>query len=413
MPLKDAHCRNAKPQEKTYRLYDEQGLYLEVQVNGGRYWRLKYRFQGKEKRLALGVYPSIGLLDARRQRDAAKELLANGQDPSLHKRMAKLVSRLDHQHTFQSVAQQWLAVREQSWTPEYTRTVKQRLELNAYPWLGKLPITAINTPILVENLQRIIKRGASETARRVAQLYKQIFEFAEAAGITNPNQIGNLARTLPAKHVKHFAAVTDAEQLGKLIAAMDSYTGTFPVCCALKLAPMLFCRPGELRQMEWAEVDLDAGDWLIPGRKMKGVVVKKADRPDHLVPLSRQAVSVLRELLPLTGRRRYVFPCARGGERPMSNNAILSALRRLGISSDETSGHGFRATARTLGAEVLGFRPDLLEHQLAHTVHNPLGRAYDRTTFLNERRNLMQSWSDYLDLLKRNAELEACQQPKG
>lgn len=186
MPLKDTNCRNAKPQDKPYRLYDEQGLYLEVQPNGGRYWRLKYRFLGKEKRLALGVYPEVGLQDARRKRDDARALLSSGQDPSLQRRMAKVVSQLDHQHTFESVAKQWLAVRESSWDPEYTRTVRQRLELNAYPWLGKLPISSISTPMLVENLQRIIKRGARETARRVAQIYKQIFEFAEAAGITPP-----------------------------------------------------------------------------------------------------------------------------------------------------------------------------------------------------------------------------------
>jgi integrase len=400
MPLKDTNCRNAKPQDKPYRLYDEQGLYLEVQPNGGRYWRLKYRFLGKEKRLALGVYPEVGLQEARSKRGDARAQLAGGHDPSLQKRMAKVVSQLDHQHTFQSVAQQWLQVREQSWAPDYTRTVRQRLELNAYPWLGPLPIRAISTPILVENLQRIIKRGASETARRVAQIYKQIFEFAEAAGITPSNQIGNLSRTLPSKRVKHFAAVTDPKQLGTLLKAMDGYTGTLPVCCALKLAPLLFCRPGDLRHMEWLEVDLDAGEWLIPGHKMKGLTTNKQDRPDHLIPLSRQAVAILRDLKPLTCQHKYVFPSARGGDRPISNNAVLSALRRMGISGDEMTGHGFRATARTVGAEILGLRPDLLEHQLAHTVKNPLGRAYDRSSFLPERREMMQVWSNYLDEIK-------------
>lgn len=403
MPLKDINCRTAKPQDKTYRLYDEQGLYLEVQPNGGRYWRLKYRFLGKEKRLAFGVYPEVGLQDARRKRDEARVQLAAGNDPSLQKRMAKALSQLDHQHTFESVAQHWLAVRESSWDPEYTRTVTQRLELNAYPWLGKLPISSITTPLLVENLQRIVKRGAAETARRVAQIYKQIFEFAEAAGITPPSQIGNLSRTLPAKRVKHFAAVTDPKKLGALLNAMDAYNGTLPVCCALRLAPLLFCRPGDLRHMEWAELDLDAGEWVIPGTKMKGLTINKQDRADHLVPLSEQAITVLRELRPLTGRHRYVFPSARGGSRPMSNNALLAALRRMGISGDEMTGHGFRATARTIGAEVLGLRHDLLEHQLAHSVKNPLGRAYDRTSFLIERREMMQVWADFLDTLKGNA----------
>ncbi|HIE4418197.1 TPA: tyrosine-type recombinase/integrase [Pseudomonas aeruginosa] len=400
MPLKDINCRNAKPQDKTYRLYDEQGLYLEVQPNGGRYWRLKYRFLGKEKRLAFGVYPEVGLQDARKKREEARAQLTAGHDPSLQKRMAKAVSHFDHQHTFASVAQHWLSVRESSWAPEYTRTVKQRLELNAYPWLGKLPISSITTPMLVENLQRIVKRGAVETARRVAQIYKQIFEFAEASGITPAHQIGNLSRTLPAKRLRHFAAVTDPAKLGELLNALDRYSGTLPVCCALKLAPLLFCRPGDLRQMEWAEIDLEAGDWLIPGAKMKGLTTNKQDRPDHLVPLSTQALAVLRELQPLTGRRQYVFPSGRGGDRPMSNNAVLAALRRMGVSGDEMTGHGFRATARTIGAEVLGFRLDLLEHQLAHAVRNPLGRAYDRTSFVSKRREMMQSWSDYLDSLK-------------
>lgn len=403
MPLKDTNCRNAKPQDKPYRLYDEQGLYLEVQPNGGRYWRLKYRFLGKEKRLALGVYPEVGLQEARRKRDDARALLAGGQDPSLQRRMAKVVSQLDHLHTFESVATQWLSIRESSWDREYTRTVRQRLELNAYPWLGKLPISSISTPIVVENLQRIIKRGARETARRVAQIYKQIFEFAEAAGITPRSQIGNLSRTLPARRVKHFAAVTDPKKLGVLLNAMDNYSGTFPVCCALKLAPMLFCRPGDLRHMEWTELNLEAAEWLIPGAKMKGLTVNKQDRADHLVPLSEQAISILRDLKPLTGRHRYVFPSARGGIRPMSNNAILAALRRMGISGDEVTGHGFRATARTIGAEVLGLRHDLLEHQLAHSVRSPLGRAYDRTSFLGERRELMQVWANYLDGIKANA----------
>ncbi|PTQ68168.1 integrase arm-type DNA-binding domain-containing protein [Pseudomonas sp. GV071] len=406
MPLKDINCRNAKPQDKTYRLYDEQGLYMEVQPNGGRYWRLKYRFLGKEKRMAFGVYPEVGLLDARRKRDEARAQLAAGHDPSLQKRMAKAVSQFDHQHTFESVALHWLAVRESSWDPEYTRTVKQRLELNAYPWLGKLPISSISTPLLVENLQRIVKRGAAETARRVAQIYKQIFEFAEAAGITPSHQIGNLSRTLPAKRVKHFAAVTDPKKLGALLNVMDNYSGTFPVCCALKLAPLLFCRPGDLRHMEWSELDLEAGEWLIPGAKMKGLTVNKHDRADHLVPLSEQAIAVLRELKPLTDRHQYVFPSARGGSRPMSNNALLAALRRMGISGDEMTGHGFRASARTIGAEVLELRHDLLEHQLAHSVRNPLGRAYDRTTFLKERREMMQVWANYLDTIKANATRE-------
>lgn len=400
MPLKDTNCRNAKPQDKPYRLYDEQGLYLEVQPNGGRYWRLKYRFLGKEKRLALGVYPEIGLQEARSKRGDARAQLAGGHDPSLQKRMAKVVSQLDHQHTFESVAKQWLTVRESSWDQAYTRTVRQRLELNANPWLGKLPISSISTPMLVENLQRIIKRGASETARRVAQIYKQIFEFAEAAGITSHNQIGNLSRTLPAKRVRHFAAVTDPKQLGALLNALDGYTGTLPVCCALKLAPLLFCRPGDLRRMEWLEVDLDAGEWLIPGHKMKGLTTTKQDRPDHLIPLSRQAVAILHDLKPLTCRYKYVFPSARGGDRPMSDNAVLSALRRMGISGDEMTGHGFRATARTIGAEVLGFRIELLEHQLAHCVKNPLGRAYDRTTYVTERHEMMQVWANYLDSIK-------------
>lgn len=263
MPLKDTNCRNAKPQDKPYRLYDEQGLYLEVQPNGGRYWRLKYRFLGKEKRLALGVYPAVGLQEARRKRDDARAQLAGGHDPSLQRRMARAVSQLDHQHTFESVAKQWLAIRESSWDPEYTRTVRQRLELNAYPWLGKLPISSISTPMLVENLQRVIKRGARETARRVAQIYKQIFEFAEAAGITPPNQIGN-ARYLE-------------ERIGELIATRPQVRHLVLMCPGVNLIDA-----SALDSLEAIAERLPSAGVQLHLSEVKGPVMDQLKRSDFL-----------------------------------------------------------------------------------------------------------------------------------
>ncbi|MBQ1784260.1 MAG: integrase arm-type DNA-binding domain-containing protein [Gammaproteobacteria bacterium] len=405
MALTVAACKNAAPKDKPYKLTDERGLYLEVAPGGAKYWRLKYRFAGKEKRLAFGVFPEVGLADARAKRDEARRLLADGQDPAAVKKAQRQAVIRDTTNSFRAVAERWLAVRQQEWAPKHTRTVEQRLAGNILPWLGDKPIHQISTPDVAEVLERAAKRGAIETAHRLAHIIKGVFAYAEAAGVVQTNQIGAITKTLPSRQPKHLAAATTPAELAPMLRAIDGYHGTFVVSCALKLAPLLFCRPGELRHMEWAELDLEAGEWVIPGAKLKGLTVRKSDRDAHLVPLSHQAVEILRQLQPLTGRGRYVFPSARDSKRPMSDNAVLSALRRLGIEKSEMSGHGWRATARTIGAEVLNFRPDLLEAQLAHTVKDANGRAYNRTTFAAERRDMMQRWADFLDSIKTGADV--------
>lgn len=400
MPLTVVACKTAPSRDKAYKLSDGHGLYLEVTPTGAKYWRWKYRFGGKEKRLAFGVFPTISLAEARLKREDASRLLAQGIDPSAAKQAKRQAAITETKHSFRAVAESWLAVKTPEWAPSYTRTVLQRLENNLFPWIGDKPITKLTTPELVELLRQTVERGANDTAHRLALIVKAIFTYAEAAGIVEPHQIGNIGKTLPTRQGKHFAAATTPATLAPLLRAIDGYQGTFVVCCALKLAPLVFCRPGELRHMEWAEVDLEAREWVIPGSKIKGATTRKHLRDPHLVPLSRQAVAILQQLRPLTGRGRWVFPSARGGDRPMSDNATLSALRRMGIEKSEMTGHGWRATARTIGAEVLNFRLDLLEAQLNHCVRDPLGRAYNRTTYSAERHEMMQRWSDYLDLLK-------------
>ena len=400
MPLTVVECKTAKPTASNQKLSDGQGLFLLVTPTGAKYWRLKYRFGGKERLLALGVFPEVGLAEARAKRDQARRLLADGQDPAAEKKAKQQAAIIDDATRFRAVTERWLAVRKQEWAPKHTRTVVQRLASNILPWLGDRPIDKITTPEVVEVLARAANRGAIETAHRLAHIIKGVFAYAEAAGLVQPGQLGAITNTLPSRQPKHLAAATTPAELAPMLRTIDGYHGTFVVSCALKLGPLLFCRPGELRHMEWTEIDLAASEWVIPGAKMKGLTVRKADREDHLVPLSRQAVEILRQLQPLTGRGPYVFPSARTAGRPMSDNAVLSALRRLGIEKEEMSGHGWRATARTIGAEVLGFRPDLIDAQLGHTVRDANGRAYNRTTFAAERHEMMQIWADFLDKLK-------------
>lgn len=405
-PLTAIQCKSAKSAGKPYKLSDGGGLYLLVSASGSKSWWMKYRISGKDMApLALGSYPAVSLADARARRDEAKRMLSEGKNPAAIRMAQQQEAVSDVENSFQAVAERWLAIKAPEWAPGYTRTVRQRLENNLFPWVGAKPISKLTTPELVELLRQTVKRGANDTAHRLALIIKAIFTYAEAAGIVGPYQIGNIGKTLPVRQRKHFAAATTPATLAPLLRAIDGYQGTFAICCALKLAPLLFCRPGELRHMEWAELDLEAGEWVIPGAKLKGRTTRKDSRDPHLVPLSHQAVAILRQLQPLTGRGRYVFPSARGGDRPMSDNAVLSALRRMGIEKSEMSGHGWRATARTIGAEVLNFRPDLLEAQLAHTVKDANGRAYNRTTFAAERRDMMQRWADFLDSIKTGADV--------
>ncbi|MCF7984198.1 MAG: integrase arm-type DNA-binding domain-containing protein [Thiohalocapsa sp.] len=391
MPLSDAKVRNAKPGAKTVKLFDERGLYLEVSPSGGKWWRLKYRFEGKEKRLSLGVYPDVGLKDARARRDSARRLLSEGVDPSANRKAQRSASSDHAANSFEVVAREWFERYSPNWVPSHGSRIIRRLERDIFPWIGRKPIADLTAPQVLEAVRRIEERGALETAHRALQNCGQVFRFAVATGRAERDPTTDLRGALPPVKPGHFSAVTDPAQVGAILRAIDSYRGTVPVKCALRLAPLVFVRPGELRQAQWTDIDIDGAEWHY--------TVTKTNTP-HLVPLSRQAVDLLREVDPLTGEGRYVFPSARSADRPMSDNAILAAMRRMGIEKSEMTGHGFRAMARTILDEVLGFRPDYIEHQLAHSVRDPNGRAYNRTAHLAERRKMMQAWADYLDELR-------------
>lgn len=396
MRLKDVSIRNAKPKEKPYKLSDGGGLYLLVHPNGGRYWRFKYRFGGKEKLLALGVYPDVPLADAREKRDGARKQVAAGIDPGQHRKAVKTASSIAAKNSFEVVAREWLAKNKDGWAASHHDKILGRLENDVFPYLGDKPISTINPPELLAVIRRIEGRGVLETAHRALANCGQVFRYAVATGRAERDPSGDLRGALPSVKSRrtHFAAVTEPKQVSALLRAFDGYQGTPTVRAALRLAPLVFVRPGELRKAEWADINLDAAEWRY--------TVTKTKTP-HIVPLATQAVAILRELQPLTGKGRYVFPSPRSNDRPMSDNAVLSALRRMGIGKDEMSGHGFRAMARTILDEVLGFRPDFIEHQLAHAVRDPNGRAYNRTSYLVERRKMMQAWADYLDGLAAGA----------
>lgn len=396
MPLTDTAIRNAKPGAKPVKLFDERGLYLEISPAGGKWWRLKYRFAGKEKRLSLGVYPDVGLKEARDRRDEARKLLANGVDPSENRKAQKSARADRAANSFEVVAREWFTKYSATWNASHGDRIIRRFERDIFPWIGDRPIAEVTAPELLTVVRRIENRGALETAHRALANCGQVFRYAVATGRCERDPSGDLRGALPPVKGKHLAATTEPKRVAEILRAMDGYEGTLPVRCALRLAPLVFVRPGELRKAEWADIDLNAAEWRY--------TVTKTNTP-HIVPLSRQAVEILRELQPLTGRGRYVFPSARTAARPMSDNAILAALRRLGIGKDEMTGHGFRAVARTILDEVLGVRPDYIEHQLAHAVRDPNGRAYNRTAHLPERRKMMQAWADYLDKLKAGAEV--------
>ena len=397
MPLTDAKARNAKPKAKQFKLFDTDGLFLLVSPGGGKWWRFKYRFGGKEKLISLGTYPEVGLAMARQRRDAARKQVADGIDPSQARKTLK-AAKIQNESTFEAVAREWHQKFTPTWTPGHAKTILSRLELNVFPWIGERPIIEIKAPELLLALRRIESRGALETAHRVRAICGQVFRYAVATGRAERDSAADLKGALPPVKAKHHAAITDPKEVAGLLRAIDGYQGSFVTKCALRLAPLLFVRPGELRKAEWAEIDLEIAEWNIPAERMK-------TRQPHLVPLAHQSVEILRELHALTGSGRYVFPSPRTPIRPMSNNGILSALRRMGFEKDEMSGHGFRALARTILDEVLQVRPDFIEHQLAHAVRDPNGRAYNRTAFLPERRKMMQTWADYLDGLKAGAKV--------
>ncbi|MDB0569809.1 integrase arm-type DNA-binding domain-containing protein [Ralstonia solanacearum] len=397
MPLTDIAIRNAKPSEKPIRLFDGGGLYIEVSPSGGKWWRLKYRFAGKEKRLSLGVYPEIGLKEARDRREATKRLLADGVDPSVERRVQKLATVERAANSFEAVAREWHTRYAPGWAESNAKKVLARLENDVFPWLGGRPVAEVKAPELLAVCRRVESRGALDTAHRVLQTCGQIFRYAVATGRAERDPSGDLRGALPPAKGKHYAAPTDPKEVAGLLRMFDGFTGTFVVKCALLLAPMLFVRPGELRTAEWVDIDLEAGEWRF--------VSSKRDVP-HIVPLSTQAVAILRDLHALTGHGRYLFPGARDKSKPMSEAAINAALKRMGIDTQkEFTGHGVRPIARTILREVLGFEAEVIELQLAHRKKDPNGAAYDRVAFLVVRKQMMQAWADYLDRLKAGAEV--------
>lgn len=397
-PLIETQVRNAKPGAKDVKLFDGGGLFLLITPTGGKLWRLKYRFGGTEKLLSCGAYPQTTLADARKRRDEVKELLKNGVDPGEVRKAQKAARGDQAENSFEVIAREWHCKFLSGKSDSYRDKMLATFERDVFPWIGARPIAEIKAPELLMMLRRIESRGALETAHRTRSACSQVLRYAVATGRAERDSAADLRGALPPYKKGHHAAITEPKQVEELLRAIDDFQGSFVVKCALRVAPFVFVRPGELRKAEWPEIDLDAGEWNIPADKMKM-------KQPHLVPLSRQAVEVLRELQPLTGHSKYVFPCHRTPLRPMSENAVLAALRRLGYTSDEMTGHGFRAMARTILDEVLQVRPDYIEHQLAHAVKDPNGRAYNRTAHLAERKKMMQLWADYLDGLKAGAKV--------
>jgi integrase len=403
MMLTDKAVKAAKPKEKQYKITDGRGLFLLVLPTGGKYWHFRSRVGGKAMLISFGTYPETTLAEAREKRETARKQLANGIDPREVRKAQKIAHKEALANTFQSVALEWHKRFSIQWSTKYAKTTLIRLEQDVFPYIGARPIGGIKVHELLTVLQRIETRTRG-TAHRVKTSCGQIFRYAIATGRADHNPSADLAGILLPVKYRHMAAPTDPKKVAPLLKAIDGFTGTFVVKCAMQLAPLLFVRPGELRHAEWAEIDFDAAEWRIPGKKMKMGI-------DHLVPLSSQALEILKALHSLTGAGKYVFR-SRSSPQCISENVINQGLRRLGFERSEITGHGFRAMARTILDEILGFRPDIIEHQLAHAVKDPLGTAYNRTSHLVERRRMMQVWSDYLDGLKVGSDMLPIKQKK-
>ncbi|WP_137719954.1 tyrosine-type recombinase/integrase [Methylobacillus flagellatus] len=397
MPLTDIAIRNAKPAEKAYKLFDGGGLYLEIAPSGGKWWRYKYRFEGKEKRVSLGTYPDTNLKEAREKHISARRLLAAGEDPSKERQAIKAAKYTDAANSFEVVAREWVASHLKDKAPGHRDKVVRRLEVYVYPWLGAKPIAEITAPQVLDAMRRIEKLNILETAHRTLQAIGQIFRYAVQTGRAVRDVTADLKGALPPVKHKHMAALTDPADVAEFLRAVDGFTGTITVKCALRLAPLVFVRPGELRQAKWADIDLDASEWRY--------IVSKTNS-EHMVPLPSQAIEVLRELHQLSGKGEYVFMNGHNPSQPMSPAAINAALQRMGYDTKtQITGHGFRAMARTILHERLNIDPHVIEHQLAHSVPDNLGRAYNRTRFIEQRRAMMQKWADYLDELKAGAKV--------
>jgi integrase len=388
---------NAKPKEKPYKLADEKGLYLFIQPSGGKLWRFDYRFEGKRKTLALGAYPDVSLADARNNRDVARKLLANEVDPNESKKAAKASKTGALANSFEVVAREWAISYFINKSESHKDRTLRRLELYIFPWLGDKPISDINAPQILEVVKRIEKLNKLETAHRTLQATSQVFKYAIQKGKALRNPCPDLQGALPSPVVKHMAAFTEPKEIAELLRAIDAFAGTFTVQTALRLSPLVFTRPSELRRAKWADIDLEANEWRY--------LVTKTNTM-HLVPLSKQAAKLFADMHPHSGHGEYVFQGGNDKTKAMSEAAINAALRRMGYDTKtEITGHGFRAMARTILHERLNIDPYIIEHQLAHSVPDALGAAYNRTKFIEQRTAMMQTWADYLDELKAGAKV--------
>ena len=407
MALTDTFVRQVKHTGKASgdKHADGGGMYLLVKASG-RYWRMDYTHASKRKTLALGVYPEVSLAKARKRREEARELLAEGLDPSAAKRAEKLATRVAAVNTFEAVAREFHATQASGWSPRYATRWIERMEKDLFPYIGKLTLPAITAPVLLDALRKVEKRGANETAHTLRQTAGQVFRYGVQTVRCERSPVTDLHGALKPIVVKHMAAMLEPAKAGELLRAIDGYTGQPMTKAALALSALLFQRPGNIRQMEWAWIDFDKALLTIPSQDMKRRLAQKLNGRPHFVPLAPQAIAILKELQPLTGHGRYVFPSLRTGERAMSDNTINAALRRMGFASDEMSAHGFRAMARTLMIErIHGISADVIEAQLAHGKSGPLGAAYDRAEFMEQRRRMMSEWADYLDKLRMGAEV--------
>ncbi len=388
--LTPSAVRNAKPKAKAYKLTDGRGMYLLVKPDGARWWRFDYRRPviAKRNTLSLGTYPDVSLKKARVRREEARALLTDGIDPG-DQRKAKAEAEAD---TFEAIAREWHAKHAPNWSADHADRIMTRLEKDVFPWIGRKPIANLTAPDVLGILRRVDARGARDTAHRVHQHCGQVFRYAVATGRASIDPTPALRGAIPPTRTKHHASITDPDRVGELLRAIDGYQGSNVTRAALQLAPLAFVRPGELRQAEWSEFDLDKAEWRIPAERMK------MNAP-HIVPLAGQAVAILRDLAPLTGSGRYLFPGLRTRARPMSENTVNAALRRMGFDRDTMTGHGFRSMASTLLNEQ-GWHRDAIERQLAHAERDAVRAAYNYAEHLPERRKMMQAWADYLDSLR-------------
>ena len=388
MPLTKLSIQAAKAIDKASKLFDGRGLYLLVTPNGSKGWRFKYRLQSKEKLLSLGTYPEVSLADARERLEECRKLVAQGIDPSEFRKLNRTRALERSANSFEAVALEWLAKKAATWSAGHKARLESRLSNDIFPLIGNQPIADISARQVLQVIRKIEERGAIESAHRALSNCSQIMRYAVQTGRADRDPCVDLRGALPSVKIRHLAAVVKPQEIGNLLLKLSDYRGSHVVRCALKIAPLVFVRPGELRHAKWKDIDLEVAEWRF--------LVTKTNT-EHIVPLARQAVEILKELHKFTSSSEFVFPGARSITKPMSENAVLAALRALDIPKEEMSGHGFRAMARTILEEELGFRPEFIEHQLAHSVRDPLGRAYNRTTHLDERKRMMQEWADWLD----------------